>query len=187
MRRIAFVIASCLVTLTPALAQTPREAISVDLSPADVAAAFEDAALSACAPAIAEASLIAGLPPDVRRRFVSSSDVETSRISGAAPSDAVFDVLAGKGVVTVREGDGRCIVSAYGPPASPTIRALAARLSAEGFERLAAAGPTGLSQSLVRFVNGRRVQAILSGSEPGMPGHQSRFSVVTATFFATPG
>jgi hypothetical protein len=27
---------------------------------------------------------------------------------------------------------------------------------------------------------------VVNGSEPGMPGHKSRFSLITATVFATP-
>jgi hypothetical protein len=56
-----------------------------------------------------------------------------------------------------------------------------------GFERLAAAPPpNGFGQSLMKIENGKRLMVQLKGSEPGMPGHQSRFSVITATVFATP-
>jgi hypothetical protein len=69
------------------------------------------------------------------------------------------------------------------------LLALARELSGgeHGLERLAAAAsPTGLGASLFKVDGTRRLQVMISGSEPGMPGHKSRFSVVTATVFATP-
>jgi hypothetical protein len=99
----------------------------------------------------------------------------------------VWDVMAGKGVVTVHEKAGRCVVSVYGPPAGTTISTLANLLANSRFERLASAQPPeGFSQTLTRAEGGKRVIVVLSGSDPGAPGHQSRFSVVKATVFSTP-
>jgi hypothetical protein len=53
------------------------------------------------------------------------------------------------------------------------------------FERLASAPPpSGFCQTLTRTDGGRRIMAVLSGADPGTPGHESRFSVVTATVFS---
>ncbi len=89
-------------------------------------------------------------------------------------------------VVTVREKAGRCVVSVYGPPAAATIRTLSqALIGPPGFQRMAqpVGAPDGLGQTLQFSADGRAVIAVLDGSEPGMPGHQSRFSVVTASVF----
>ena len=69
--------------------------------------------------------------------------------------------------------------------AAPTIMELASRLEAShGFERLMMTqGGAGARQSLSRDEGGRRVMVQIEGSQPGSPGHQSRFSVVTATVF----
>ena len=57
--------------------------------------------------------------------------------------------------------------------------------TAESFERLAAAAPPGgVLQTLMKTAGGQRVTVQLGASEPGSPGHQSRFAVVTATVFA---
>jgi hypothetical protein len=50
------------------------------------------------------------------------------------------------------------------------------------------AGPvTCFGELLIRLTPpGKRLMVQLNGSEPGMPGHKSRFSVVTATVFASP-
>jgi hypothetical protein len=164
----------------PALAQTPREAVSSTLSPEAAAAVFNDAVTSVCVPAVAGG----GIPAGVRAKLQATTDPATRKQSGAAADETVWDVVAGKGVVTIRERPGRCVVSVYGPPASATIQALAQQLVGSGFERLAAgAPPNGFGQTLMR-TGGKRMMATLAGSDPGMPGHQSRFSVVTATVFS---
>ena len=53
---------------------------------------------------------------------------------------------------------------------------------AAGFQRLASPA-SGVGQTLQAASNGRSVMVQLAGSDPGMVGHQSRFSVVTATVF----
>ena len=129
-----------------------------------------------------------GLSAGAKAKLAVSSDPETRRQSGAGAGETVWDVLAGRGVVTIHEKAGRCAVSVYGPPAAATIMGLAQVLvNTAGFERLAAAPPpNGFGQTLTRMESGRRVMVQLGGSEPGMPGHRSRFSVITATVFSAP-
>ena len=164
-------------------------AISPSLSPQDVANAFEDAVVAVCAPAVVSGKGLIGLPPAVRARIATASDPDAVRQVGAEAGDHVWDVNAGKGVVRIREHGGRCMVSAYGPPAATTLAAVARRLegSGQGFERLTPTPQVGAAETLVRATGGMRVQVMLAGSEPGMPGHKSRFSVLTATVFAGPG
>lgn len=184
MRPIA--LAVCLgLAASPAAAQ--RAAISSDLSPEDAADAFETALLTACVPA-ATGGGVSSLPAAARANLQASSDPVTRDQSGAAPDENVWDVVSGKGVVLIREKQDRCVVTVYGPPAMATIMSVAQSLtSSSGFERLVGAPPpNGLGQSLMKIENGKRVLVQLTGSEPGMPGHKSQFSAVTATVFATP-
>jgi hypothetical protein len=159
-------------------AQAQREAVASDLSPQAVADIFGETVSAVCV-----ASLAAGVdaPKAGGARIAATSDVEIRKLAGAAPGDAVFDVTAARGVATVHEGAGKCVVSAYGPPAAATLAAAAARLSQQGFSALAEpANSAGVAQKLTRIDGGQRIEVVLSGSEPGMPGHKSRFSVVTA-------
>jgi hypothetical protein len=172
---------------SPAFAQ--RSAIEPALSPEMAADAFSDAVTEACIPAVLGEDGWEGLAPDVKAQLPASSSADARRQIGAADDESVFDAAQAKGVVFVRQKPGRCTVSVYGPPAMASIVSLAQTLTGGdiGFERLASAPPpNGFGQSLMKVENGKRVMIQLRGSEPGMPGHQSRFSVVTATVFATP-
>jgi hypothetical protein len=170
----------------PAAAQ--REAVSSGLSPDAAAAAFSEAVLEACVPAIVDQTGVKGLAQAAKAKLSPTNDIATRAQAGAAADETVWDVAGAKGVVTVHERAGRCAVSVYGPPAMATIMAVAQKLAASaGFERLAGASPPGgVVQSLMKTAGARRVMVQLGGSEPGSPGHQSRFSVVTATVFAAP-
>jgi hypothetical protein len=161
----------------PAAAQ--RDAISPSLSPEAAAGAFSDAVTSICIPAV-EGGGVSALPASAKAKVQASGDADTRQQVGAAADENVWDVASAKGVVLIREKRGRCVVSVYGPPVVPTILNVAQRLSADGFERLVQAPPpNGFGQTL----SGKGMMIQLNGSEPGMPGHRSRFSVVTATVF----
>ena len=185
MRPIALLLCATL-SASPVAAQ--REAISPSLSTEDAASAFQDAVLSTCVPAVAGGAGVSALPAAAKARVQASSDPVTRQQLGAAADEDVWDVVSGKGVVLIREKAGRCVVSVYGPPVVPTILSVAHGLSGSpGFERLVSAPPpNGFGQSLMEIENGKRLMVQLNGSEPGMPGHKSRFSVVTATVFASP-
>ncbi|MBI1360161.1 MAG: hypothetical protein GC155_07740 [Alphaproteobacteria bacterium] len=169
----------------PGLAQSPLSpAISPDLSPQDVAAAFEDAVVDICIPAVIEARRPGSLGLGTRIAVATGADARGQ--SGAEPGDTVWDVAAARGVVLIHEHEGRCVVTAYGPPAAGTLSETAARVTGAGlgFEQLAATPGRSVDLSLLRAGGGKRVQVLLNGSEPGMPGHRSRFSVLKATVFA---
>src|SRR5262249_54259035 len=118
---------------------------------------------------------VASLAAPVRARISSTNDIETRKQAGAAADEAVWDVAAAKGVVTIHEKSGRCSVTVYGPPASQTMQSSTRTISAAGFEALASASRVGgMEQTLKKDAGGRRVMIQLHGSEPGMPGHQSR-------------
>lgn len=172
---------------SPVSAQTDvRAAVSPSLTPEAAASVFIETVITGCIAAVSKGARLADV---AGARVAVSADAETRRQSGASADETVFDVIAGKGVVTAHDKAGRCVVSVYGPAAAPTIMDLARRLADadQGFERLAAAAsPTGLGATLYKVAGERRVQVMISGSEPGMPGHRSRFSVVRATVFSTP-
>ncbi|MDP3739594.1 MAG: hypothetical protein Q8R02_19555 [Hyphomonadaceae bacterium] len=183
--RIAMLALVALTAAAPASAQ--REAISSALSPEAAAAAFTDAVVNVCVPAAVGAG-VGALPAETRSRLQATTDSETRRQAGAAADETVWDVLSAKGVVTIHGKQGRCMVSVYGPSATQTVMGLAGRLTAlpKPFMRTVTPSKSGMKQKgerLARFDNDKAAMVIveLVGSEPGTPGHQSRFSVVTAT------
>ena len=176
-----------LLALQPAQAQGAlRAAVSPALTPEAAQTVFADAFIDGCLQAVASGRRLSDV---IGGALSEDASAETRRQAGAAAEDTVYDVTAARGVVTAHDRPGRCVVSVYGPPAAMSVVKLASRLTdaGNGFERLAATqNPTGLGASLFKVEGDKRLQVTLSGSEPGMPGHQSRFSVVTATVFASP-
>ena len=173
----------------PAVAQSVlREAIPARLEPADAEAQFVAAIRTVCIPAVEQGVRVAQLAPEARAGFVVARDARTRSEAGASAEETVWVSATAGPVVTVRERQGACVVQTYGPAAAAALARLAGEMGgADGFERLATVqGRTGLSQSLFRKLRDRRVQVMLDGSEPGMPGHRSQFSVLSATVFSTP-
>lgn len=163
------------------LAIAQRDAVSATLSPEAAAAAFNDAVITVCVPAASQGSV----PASAQSKLQKSTDATTRRQVGAAADETVWDAMAAKGVVVVHEKPGRCTVSVYGPPAGATISGLASQLANAEFERLATGvSANGLGQTLTGAPAGRKLMVTLKGSDPGMPNHQSRFSVVSATVFS---
>ncbi len=161
----------------PAFAQ--RSAVSADLSPEMAGQVFRQAVADICVPAVA-GNGVSALEAARDGRLQPTQDAETRKQAGASASETVWNVVAARGVVTVRERAGQCVVSVYGPSAGPTILATMQGLSGLGFEALAGSAGGGFTQSLSGASGGKRVSVQLSGAEPGAPGHQSRFSVITA-------
>jgi hypothetical protein len=164
----------------PAAAQ--RSAVSADLSPEIAGQVFSQTVSDVCIPAVA-GNGVSALASARGGMLQPTQDAETRRQIGAQASETVWDVASARGVVTVREGQGRCIVSVYGPPVSATISGAMQALSGSGFEALVGTS-SGARQTLLGASGGKRISVQLSGAEPGAPGHQSRFAVVTATVTA---
>jgi hypothetical protein len=179
MRNAALAIAFGFLAL-PASAQ--REAISAALSPEAANAAFNDAVITACIPAV-KGSGMGALPAAARAKISPSNDIGTRKQAGAAADETVWDLLAARGVVTIHEKPGRCVVTVYGPPAMPAIVGLSQVLASHGFERLVTSAVGGAGQTLMKSEGGKRLMVRLAASEPGMPNHASRFTVITATVF----
>lgn len=178
MIRSASVAAIAMIAL-PAHAQ--REAVSADLSPEIAGQVFARTVAEICVPAVSGHD-IAALPAVQEGKLRQTRDAETRKQAGAEAGETVWDVMDGKGIVTVREKAGRCVVSVYGAPARPTIDgATAALKSARGASGVSTATLADLKTRTRLEVGPRSVVADVVGSEPGSPGHQSKFSVVTAT------
>ena len=176
----SFLIALAAVAV-PASAQ--RTAVSAGLSPEMAGEIFGKAVIEACVPAVA-GSGVSGLAAAREGRVTPTQDAEMRRQAGAAADETVWEVTEARGVVTVREAAGRCTVSVYGPATAPTIIAAMQSLGAAGFSAMAGtAGGDGFRQTMLGAQGGKRVSVQLSGAEPGSAGHQSRFSVTTATVF----
>lgn len=176
------VIAAILMAAMPALAQ--RTAVSAQLSPEAAGEAFGRAVIDVCVPAVS-GNGVSSLAPAREGKISPTQDAEMRRQAGAEADETVWDVAEARGVVTVREKAGQCVVSVYGPGAAPVIMQLGAQLeNGHRFERLMSPqGPNGLTLSLMRSEGGKAVMVQLQGSQPGAQGHQSRFSVVTAVVF----
>ena len=173
MKTTASLLFAATLTILPAHAQ--RSAVSPDLSPAAAGDTFKQAVVSVCLPAVSGAGVSAlALARD--GKVQPTQDVETRRQA----DETVWDVADARGVVTVREKAGQCVVTVYGPASGPTVADATLALVMRGFEALA--GPAdGFTQTLTGRSNGRRMLVQLSGANPGAPGHQSKFSVVSAT------
>lgn len=175
-------IALMLLVAAPALAQ--RAAVSTQLLPEAAGEAFAWTVTDVCIPAVA-GNGVSSLAAARDGRVSPTPNADMRRQAGAEDDETVWDVAEARGVVTVREKPGRCIAAVYGPGAPPVIMQLGADLErTHGFERLMSPqAPNGLVLSLMRDAGGRKVMVQLQGSQPGAQGHQSRFSVVTATVF----
>lgn len=175
-------IAALLMVATPAHAQ--RTAVSAQLSPEAAGEAFGRAVVDVCVPAVA-GNGVSSLGAAREGKLSPTQDAEMRRQAGAEADETVWDVAEARGVVTVREKAGRCVVSVYGPEVARVIRQVGARLESDHkFERvMSPQGPSGPGLSLMGSEGGKTIMVKLQGAGPGEQGHQSRFSVVTATVF----
>lgn len=172
---------TCFVAAEAAYAQ--RLAVSPDLSPEAAGQIFIRTVIDICLPAAAGRSVSASGSAQTGR-LQPTQDAATRRQARAEAEETVWDVVAARGVVTVREKPGRCVVSVYGPGAAQTIGSLRQALTATPAHDLLSS-VRGASEELdetLSVSSGEHVLRLrLSGSEPQTPGHQSRFAVVTAS------
>lgn len=164
---------------TPAHAQ--RDAVSPDLSPEIAGQVFSRTVAEVCVPSVSGYS-VSSLSAAQEGKLRPTQDAGTRKQAGAEPGETVWDVMDGKGVVTVREKAGRCVVSVYGAPAKATVDGAAEALrSVRGARGVATTAVSALKTTTNLEVGPRAVVVHVEASEPGSPGHQSKFSVVTAT------
>ncbi|RYD94526.1 MAG: hypothetical protein EOP61_21495 [Sphingomonadales bacterium] len=172
----AFVVAAALAL--PAHAQ--RDAVSADLSPEIAGQVFARTVADICVPAVSGQS-ISSLGAVQEGKLRRTQDAATMKQAGASSDETVWDVMDGKGVVTVREKAGECVVSVYGAPAKATIDGTAQVLKAMPGAKNVRPVSTGPLKQATTFEAGmQKIVVEVIGSEPGAPGHRSRFSVVTA-------
>lgn len=181
--------AAVMALMFAAPAHAQRDAVSPDLSPETAAGVFRSAVMDVCVPAVTRNG-VSALPAAQQGKLRPTQDAETRKQAGAGPDEIVWDVVGGKGVVTLREKAGRCVVSVYGPPAGATVAAVAGAASdagfrTEGYRFWQPEQPENIAANMTRAgsdsPDGKGVAIRAEGANPGAPGHQSRFSVVTAT------
>lgn len=169
-----------LALLLAAPAHAQREAVSPDLSPEIAGQVFARTVAEICVPAVSGQS-ISSLGAAKTGKLRQTKDAATLKQAGASDDETVWDVMDGKGVVTVREKTGSCIVSVYGAPAKATIDGAAQALKAlPGAKNVWPVTTGPLKQATTLEMGAQKIVVEVIGSEPGAPGHQSRFSVVTA-------
>ena len=170
-----------LALLFAAPAHAQRDAVSADLSPEIAGQVFSRTVAEICVPAVSGYS-ISGVAAARDGKLRPTQDAETRKQAGAEPDETVWDVMDGKGVVTVREKAGHCVVSVYGAPAKAAVDGVTQALASVPGARGIRTAPDGELKTRTTFeVGPRPVVVQVLGSEPGSPGHQSKFSVVTAT------
>ncbi len=168
-----------LLLAAPAYAQ--RDAVSADLSPEMAGQVFAKTVADICVPAVTGYP-ISGLTAVKDGKLKRTQDAETRKQAGASAGETVWDVMDGKGVVTVREvSGGGCVVSVYGAPAKATIDGAAEALKAVPGAKGVRTNVVNPLKQMTTFEAGPRPVVVeVVGAEPGSPGHQSKFSVVTA-------
>jgi hypothetical protein len=175
-----------LAAMAASSAHAQRTAVSAGLSPEAAADAFVRTVLDVCVPAIA-GNGVSSLAVAREGRVQPTHDAATRRQAGAKPEDTVWDVAAARGVVTVRESDGDCVVAVYGPPVGSTLTSLKGSVSLGGMAaRVWMEGDDPVQLEMLGKINGKPVRVTAEGANPGAPGHESRFSVTTATVTAAP-
>lgn len=191
MWKLAFAALAASTAIGTAAAQSPaaphRPAVSISLSPQVASEVFAETVADICVAAIEQGRRVNALPNAKIDTLNRSLDPKIRQQSGASDKETVWEVKSARGVVLIRERENRCAVSVYGPPANPTLMAAVQTIvsSGSGFQRMVTPAGKGPTQSLRRPAKGGKpaIQVMVSGSDPGMPGHKSRFSVVTATVF----
>lgn len=113
---------------------------------------------------------------------VSAEQVATGFVD-APEGRPAWEVTSARGVVIIVEPtEIECNVTAYGPRVRETFDRVAETLAAEfGFSELnLAQTPSASIREFARTPEGILLGVHLDGSEPGMPNHHSRFSVLAA-------
>lgn len=172
----ALLLASCASVDAPRRTEPPYGSASAGLSPQDVSAGFVVAVVEGCA-AAAEAD----------KRLEQLGSAKIVRETGPTmiplkPGATAWAPVPGQGIVTIEEeADGKCNVSAYGPPVATTFDAIVSALRARGYapQPVPEGGPKFYQHSLTLTANGRTVNVTLIGNEPGAAGMRSRFSITS--------
>lgn len=162
------------------VAHAQRDAVSADLSPEIAGQVFARTVAEICVP-VASGKSVSTLGAAKDGKLRQTKDAATLKQAGALDGETVWDVMDGKGVVTVREKESVCIVSVYGAPAKATIDGVVQALKAlPDTKDVRPVTINPLKQATTFATGGQKIVVEVIGSEPGAPGHQSRFSVVTA-------
>lgn len=168
-------LASCATVEAPARQQVGPSS-GQGLSPQEVSAGFAVAVVEGCAAAAEAGKTLAQLGSSKIVRETGPSMIPLKAgATGWAP-------IPGQGIVSIEEeADGKCNVSAYGPPVAATFDAVVSALRAKGYapQPMPDGGPKFHQHSLALTADGRTVTVTLIGNDPGAAGMRSRFSIVS--------
>lgn len=150
-------------------ALTPAQSVSVE----EVAQGFGMGVIEGCVAAAEAGKTLEQLASPMIK-----PDTSGTGLSKPPPGYTAWTPALGKGNVMMRYGEADCQVSTFGLPIQRTFETVAAMLRARGYEGepVSATGPKEFHAKLTKSVDGRQVEVVLSGNEPGAPGTRSRFS-----------
>ena len=169
-------LASCASVKSPPRT-APYGSASTGLTPQEVSAGFVVAVVEGCAAAAEAGKRLEQLGSDKIVRETGPTMIPLK------PGATAWAPIPGQGIVTIEEeADGKCNVSAYGPPVSATFDAIVSALRAKGYapQPMPEGGPKFYQHSLTLTPNGRTVNVMLIGNDPGAASMRSRFSTLGA-------
>ncbi len=164
-----------------------RPAAAQGVSAEQVATGFVEA-IELCVSAKAAGVGVSDFGGSDRAR-VAEAGIGARQFVNAPEGRPAWEVMSARGVVIIVEPtESECNVTAYGPRVRETFDRVAETLAAEfGFSELnLAQTPSASIREFARTHEGILLRVRLDGSEPGMPNHYSRFSVLAAFVSAGP-
>lgn len=160
-------------------------------TPAQVSAAFTEAAVDVCLQAALSGNGVTGLPAPVRDRLTPAEPMLRDLVRTPNPTGSVWEIASARGLMVISEpSPGVCEVSTYGAPVERTFNATmsAARKRIPTLTSVAVQpGYDPIVRRLETQDGPAGAILELSGAEPGAPGHMFRFSTLTAKVTRKPG
>jgi hypothetical protein len=172
----AVLLGACATSSAPAPWQVTAAAAE-GLTPQEVSSGFVIAVVEGCAAAAEAGKTLEQLGSD---RIVRDTTVDPLR--RPKPGAILWAPVIGQGIVSIEEVDGKCDVTAYGPPVEATFNAIVGALRGTGYvaQPMPPAGFKFFQHNFTMTANGRTISVALIGNEPGAAGMRSRFSIVSA-------
>lgn len=164
---------------------------AIAATPAEVSAAFAEAAVDVCLEASLSGGGILDLPAAVRARLTVASPELREMVRTPNSTGNIWEIASARGLMVISEpSPGECEVFTYGAPVERTFKTTMAAAR----KKVPALNPapvrTGydpIARRLETPEGPAGVTLELRGAEPGAPGHLFRFSTLTAKTTRKPG
>jgi hypothetical protein len=134
---------------------------------------------------VASGVSVGQLPQTARAGLTPSPEEQKKGMLGSDAGAQAWDVPPAQGIVMVYEpAPGVCKVMGYGAPVAATFGEALRRAERAfpDFHRIELKpGYDPIRMGLERSAGGKTLRIVLSGAEPGAPGHMFRFSLLTAS------